>query len=71
MPSDTEAEAAEPFLTEEEAATALAISLRTLQRYRFNGAGPVFYRLGPRRVRYRQTDLQAWQAAARQGASAA
>lgn len=35
------------------------VSVRTLQRWRMEGTGPVYVRLG-RLVRYRQRDLDAW-----------
>ena len=35
------------------------VSPRTLQRWRMEGAGPLFARIG-RLVRYRQSDLDAW-----------
>ena len=42
-----------------EAAAYLGLSPRTLDRYRVNGAGPAFHRLGGR-VRYRRADIDAW-----------
>ena len=47
------------LLTQREAASALRLSERTLERSRVNGSGPVFVKLG-RRVLYRQTDLDEW-----------
>ncbi len=42
------------------AAEYVGLSARTLQRYRVEGGGPVFTRLGARRVAYQQSDLDAW-----------
>jgi excisionase family DNA binding protein len=48
-----------PLLTHDEAAAWLRSSERTLERWRGNGTGPRFVRLG-RRVVYRPEDLEAW-----------
>jgi predicted DNA-binding transcriptional regulator AlpA len=48
-----------PLLTQREAASILRLSERTLERFRFTGAGPKFVRLGAS-VRYRVADLEAW-----------
>ena len=48
------------YLTEAEAARALDVSLRTLQRWRASGMGPPYSRVGPRRLRYSHTDLALW-----------
>ena len=45
--------------TQAEAAKALRLSERTLERMRLTGLGPVFVKAG-RRVLYRQADLEAW-----------
>ncbi|MDP4006316.1 AlpA family transcriptional regulator [Methylobacterium sp. NEAU K] len=47
------------LLTQREAADALRISSRTLERHRVAGTGPIFVKLG-RRVVYRAHDLAAW-----------
>ena len=47
-------------LSESQAAELLRLSTRTLQRYRRDGAGPRFARLGPRKIRYARSDLEAW-----------
>jgi hypothetical protein len=47
------------LLTPIDAATALQISVRTLERLRVSGFGPVYVKAG-RLVRYRQSDLEAW-----------
>ena len=46
-------------ISEGEAAEALGLSHRTLQRWRVTGEGPTFVKLG-RRVRYRPADLEAF-----------
>lgn len=48
------------FLNEKEAAGLVGFSHRTLQDYRLRGIGPAYRRLGPRRVIYVLSDLQAW-----------
>ena len=48
-----------------EAAARLALSPRTLDRYRATGRGPAFHRFGGV-VRYSGADLEAWTAARRQ-----
>ncbi len=45
------------LLTPPEAANALRISERTLERWRSTGAGPSHVRVGPRRVMYRVQDV--------------
>ena len=47
------------LLTQREAATAMRLSERTLERLRLQGGGPLFVKAG-RAVRYRETDLEAW-----------
>jgi hypothetical protein len=46
----------EPLITEGEAATILRVSLTSLRRWRRQGSGPVYRKLG-RTVRYRPEDL--------------
>ena len=43
-----------------EAAAAIRSNPRTLERWRREGSGPSFIRLGKRRVAYRGVDLVAW-----------
>jgi len=50
------------LLTQREAAMALRLSERTLERNRVTGDGPPFVKAG-RRVLYRQSDLDQWIAA--------
>jgi predicted site-specific integrase-resolvase len=52
------------FFSEEELANRWLHSVRTLQRWRRRGTGPVFTRLG-RRVVYRLDDVEAYEQAAR------
>ena len=47
------------LLTAREAAVALRLSERTLERLRVTGDGPAYSKLG-RRVLYRECDLDAW-----------
>jgi predicted DNA-binding transcriptional regulator AlpA len=48
------------LLTQREAAVALRLSQRTLERLRVSGLGPRFVRCGLRNIRYRQSDIDAW-----------
>ena len=50
------------FLLERELAERWRISVRTLQRWRGEGSGPAFLRLG-RRVAYRLSDIESFEAA--------
>ena len=56
---------AKALLTTSEAAALLALSARTLKRYRGEGGGPAFLRLGGR-DRYMHADLLEWASARRQ-----
>ena len=47
-------------MTTTEAAKYLELSEATLKRWRSQGLGPKFFRLGQRKVRYRQDDLDEW-----------
>ena len=46
--------------TQREAAVALRLSERSLERLRWNGLGPKFIRCGRRSIRYQQSDLDEW-----------
>jgi predicted DNA-binding transcriptional regulator AlpA len=48
------------LLTQREAASALRLSERSMERMRVSGLGPKFIRCGGRSVRYRQADLDDW-----------
>jgi hypothetical protein len=47
------------LLTQREAALALRLSERTLERLRVTGTGPRFVKAG-RSIRYREGDLEVW-----------
>jgi len=47
------------LLTQREAALALRLSERTLERWRVQGIGPRFVRLPGRSIRYRPQDIEA------------
>jgi len=49
----------QPLLTQRQAAEMLALSERTLERFRVTGSGPKFVRCG-RSIRYRLSDVEAW-----------
>jgi predicted DNA-binding transcriptional regulator AlpA len=49
----------QPLLTQRQCAEALALSERTLERFRVSGVGPKFVRMG-KSVRYRLSDVEAW-----------
>jgi len=48
------------LLTQREAALALRLSERTLERLRCSGLGPKFIRCAGRAIRYEQSDLERW-----------
>jgi len=51
------------YLTTKDVASLLHISVRTLERFRVEGTGPVFHKAGRgrrARVLYKLTDVQAW-----------
>lgn len=50
----------EQLLTTEQAAAFLGTTRRTLEAWRYVGAGPVFVKLRGRMVRYRPSDLEAF-----------
>jgi excisionase family DNA binding protein len=47
------------LLTQRQLADELEVSLRTLERWRQQGTGPAFIRVG-RSPRYRRSDIDAW-----------
>lgn len=51
------------FLTEQEAAALLHVTVKAVQRWRYRGGGPRFVKVG-RLVRYQLEDLQAFVLAA-------
>jgi predicted site-specific integrase-resolvase len=50
----------QPHLTEKVLAPRLGLSVRTLQRWRWQGKGPAYLKLGGRVV-YREADIAAWE----------
>lgn len=52
--------AARELLSEAEASTLTGLSRRTLQRFRVNGGGPLFVKLGTRRVAYARAAIDTW-----------
>jgi predicted DNA-binding transcriptional regulator AlpA len=48
-----------PLLTEKEVARRLALSVRTLQDWRFRGGGPKFLKCGSA-IRYKWSDVEEW-----------
>ena len=54
------ANAAPLFLTAGEAAALLRVSPITLSRWRIQGCGPRWIKMGPKRVAYAVDDLIAW-----------
>ena len=56
MESDSDTQ----ILRESEAAAYVKLSARTLQKYRREGLGPAFTRLGIRRIGYQKCDLDTW-----------
>jgi predicted DNA-binding transcriptional regulator AlpA len=48
------------YLTEREFCELYQVPARTVVRWRKEGGGPAFVRLGPRHIRYRLADTEAW-----------
>lgn len=59
IPSHTDGVAEDRFLTEQDAAKLLSLSVSYLRKLRVNGGGPEFASFG-RAVRYRRSALFAW-----------
>lgn len=51
---------ADELLTQREVAEMLKVAVRTLERWRQDGSGPPFVRVGPRAIRYRRTAVEQW-----------
>lgn len=51
---------AEKLLTTQELSTLLGRPIRTLEHDRYTGAGVPYVKVGPRNIRYRQSDVDAW-----------
>ena len=47
------------LVTQQQLANELQVSIRTLERWRKDGTGPAFIRVG-RSLRYRRSDIDAW-----------
>lgn len=60
-----------PLLNNQQAADYLGLSYRTLPGLRRRGDGPVFVKLGGRRIGYLKTDLDAWVASRRRVSTSA
>ena len=58
-----------PLMTVNEAADYLRLSIPTLNRYRVSGGGPVYQKIGPKRVFYDRQDLDAWRTSRRRRAT--
>lgn len=56
------------FLTQSELATRWQVSMRTVEGWRLRGVGPIYVRIEGR-VRYRQADITAYEAAGRRAKS--
>lgn len=50
----------QPIMDSAELAERLNISAATLRYWRHRGDGPKWFKMGPRRVMYRVSDVQAW-----------
>jgi predicted DNA-binding transcriptional regulator AlpA len=48
------------LLTQREAALALSLSTRSMERLRCTGGGPKYVRLSRGRIAYREEDLREW-----------
>ena len=59
----------DPLFDEKAAAAYLGLAARTMQALRYRGGGPIFHRLGTKRVMYRQSDLEAWITAGRRSST--
>ena len=48
------------FLSEQQAAQYLRVSVKSLQRWRFDHKGPAYAKLTNKLIRYHQADLDEW-----------
>jgi excisionase family DNA binding protein len=67
--ADKRETAGSPFLTVPEAADYLRVSKNYLDKLRVTGGGPMFFRLGRKKVVYRRDDLSTWISARRFGST--
>lgn len=58
--SERDTTAAERLLSTAEVAAWTGVSENTLRFWRWDKRGPKWFRLGPKTVKYRQSDVQAW-----------
>ena len=58
--SDRPTHKAVEFLTDQQLANLLGVTTRTTLRWRRDGGGPPYVRVGLRYVRYRRADVDAW-----------
>ncbi len=68
--ASTPTAAAKELVTGSELAERLGVSLPTLQRWRYEGSGPPFVKVG-RKVRYAAADIDAWLAGQRKTSTSA
>lgn len=52
-----------PLLSVKEAATYTGVSTSTLNKWRMSPGGPMFIRIGPKRIAYARDELDRWLAA--------
>lgn len=50
----------DPLLTRAAVAERIGVAVRTIERWTRSGVGPEPIKLGPRTVRYRASDVEAW-----------
>jgi helix-turn-helix protein len=60
MATDDGCERSQEYITEQGLHERYLIPPRTAQRWRQDGTGPKFIRLGRRRILYRVTDVEEW-----------
>jgi hypothetical protein len=63
QPSPVEPAPLEPSLTDEEAARVIGVAVKTMRNWRSKGLGPPWVAVGRKLVRYRPSDLRAFQEA--------
>ena len=49
-----------PFLSEQQAAQYLRVSVKSLQRWRFDHKGPIYAKLNNKLIRYHLPELDEW-----------